>query len=408
MRFTLIGLLSLASAFASCRPRDFNSIDADVSESSSTKREAVFMFYLDNQTGDHIDGYVNRHFSKLESIELRNSAYIVAAFGVEKDINIYTLENRNWKKMNTLKNASFSDAASLSALLESGFALKANKYILTLSDHGFADQGLMYVAKPSNGKNVLSNEEVRDSIANAKERYKKNLDILYFDACLMSSIESLFQYTVCKENACSPVADFIVASENTTVHPGGLDLGGAITKVVGRLGRGGPTTREIGLDLVESSKGNRQADFTMIDMTQLNKAQIDLGISAITSGATRCLDLLTKKRAQLFADRIGAETIVDGHRGDLIGILNIVSDFCPDQSSEIASILKKLKNEIIIATEVDDPNRGKIQRGISIRVSPPAIIKRQVPNYPKNNFVLKSNWMVLLSAIGKTIDRGNM
>ena len=90
-------------------------------------------------------------------------------------------------------------------LKESITKYPADNICLVLNSHGGAYQGLLY----DRGENTyMTNTDVADAIKKVEEETGSRINVLTLDACLMSNIESLYEY---KDST-----DYIIASEDVS------------------------------------------------------------------------------------------------------------------------------------------------------------------------------------------------
>ncbi|KJC57516.1 hypothetical protein UP10_28455 [Bradyrhizobium sp. LTSPM299] len=146
--------------------------------------------------------------------------------------------------------------------------------------------GYRAVSFDDDTKHFLYNSDVQKSIANASSRLKRKLDIVGFDACLMSMLETGYGFRTS--------AALMVSSEELEPGPG-WDY----TAIMGPLVRT-PTMTPLDLSsAVVAAYKNRYGDHHMTTLSVVDLSKIEATADAVSSFADALLNSIDSERAKV-------------------------------------------------------------------------------------------------------------
>jgi Clostripain family len=340
----------------------------------TVKQKINFMFYLDNQNGDHVDDYVRRIHEQVSNFSQQYAQLDINWLTIinqnssvlKKDQNLVISEHKLGieTKIAALPGADFSSPETLKKFIETALNIKSDFNVLVLVNHGLGDEGIMTTALQTDQAievKAMSNIDMAKSIVAAESVSQKKIDLIVLDACLMGSIEVIADFSVVGLN--TP----LVLSENTTIPTsGGTDYHQFFLLLSKQITKKPVTAIEMGKLFVKANIKNPSANYALIDLNTFNKNQI---LSQFNNLSENINVLLKKDQAKIFnlINSAAPSIAIQGGVYDLGAVLSILEKKAnqSDFKKKIAALRTSLKQTILIS-ETD--NLQTYESGISIRL----------------------------------------
>jgi hypothetical protein len=271
--------------------------------------------------------------------------------------------------------------------------------ILDIDSHGGSYKGIVF-DQPT--RNIMSISEVARAIKSSVGK----VDILTFDACLMSSIEVGYEL--------KDQADVMIGSEDSTLRTGML-YAGSLSKIIDNSKNPEDIARGILLasdrsgvkdyeGLLNPNRPNRQGKTpNVFTISAFRGKEMKNLVAEINNLSRRIMSKISTDKTAVSsaingtkALRIDNDEDVAGQR-DLYEILSRMTTIFtdPELKNAVVKTRNALNKAIVIART---NNLEKYARGIGINISPDSV---QTEMYQATSFAKNSQWDEMIIAINK-------
>lgn len=366
---------------------------------TTEKSPATIMFYLDNQNGDYVDAYIARQLTAIKTLSERNRKIRWLTMTEEnglsspgnrsldiKDQHLVVSEwiNGEQAKIGEIRygqenlTPSLSESGTLKFFLKKGLSLDSEHNILIMADHGVGSNGLMTSSLTDGASihlnGIMTNHDAARAIEEASKEENSKIDLIIFDACLMSNIQALTDYRVAGLDIP------IVASEDTTTPTSdSLDYIRTIGAVADAIEKNLSDDAILwGTMIVNLSKGNNAINVALINLKVLSN---DILSQMKDLFARLASELKKDKQNKEYSDAYINGVVADKTTGVFGGVdlasylkmLQKMKSFGVDikglaaklESELFATTAKADRSKLVVIAE-NDQSAVTYQKGISI------------------------------------------